>query len=260
MGGPIHKSVSGGSASEWIVPSDSAMQSQESLSQSQENVTSTPVSSTTKNVQGPVKSALPPVAFNLLGSENLPGIDARDLAIQLASDNNLPMRLLSIIANSDTNDTSANDNLDLYGEYPLKSYTSPKFHPGRVMLVGDAGHTLCVGAHGSHGASISINDSVLLAKLIGFHFASASGNSVRTDSGDSERLEKVSSEFCRLRLEGSNKALSDARAEAKWVKPEGGVWKLLFGVGSWNREAFDQMVLRGFYGNDSDGWPRFDSP
>ncbi|KAI9100537.1 hypothetical protein DFS34DRAFT_578667, partial [Phlyctochytrium arcticum] len=100
---------------------------------------------------------------------HLSGSDARALALNLASRHPaLPTPVYSIIARSDPQFTNAEDVLDLAQEYP-ESYTSPNFHPGRVVLVGDAAHPVATNANGSVGGGLCLTDSVLLAKLIAKH-------------------------------------------------------------------------------------------
>ncbi|KAI8923362.1 hypothetical protein BC831DRAFT_429061 [Entophlyctis helioformis] len=80
-----------------------------------------------------------------------------------------PPEAAVIIARTDANFTASFDNYDL-GEVQPDSYTSPNYHPGRVVLIGDAAHAVATAAHGSLGASLAIADAIVLAKLLGHYF------------------------------------------------------------------------------------------
>jgi hypothetical protein len=134
--------VSGGEAMDWKVPDDQPQ---------------------TQSIH-PV---VPMIAFDQLSTENLNGTESRDLGLFLVQEMSVPFQCTSIIAQSDPRFTSAMDNQELYGDYFPKSYSSPKFHPGRVLLLGDAGHTLATSVIGNHGMTLALLDVVCVVELIG---------------------------------------------------------------------------------------------
>ncbi|KAJ3320330.1 hypothetical protein HDV06_005361 [Boothiomyces sp. JEL0866] len=247
----LTKSRSGGSAEDWILPSDSQ---RGSLSSVEKPVTYKP------NMEFiPPPTILPEVAFMAVGSESLTGPQSIELALKLATDCiGLPHPALSLIASSDIHLTGCVDNTDLLTEPPLKSLTSPQLHPGRVVLLGDAAHGQATSAHGSHGASFAIWDAVTLAKLIGYYFTPqgkshvlAQSPEVRPNSSslDSIVLEHIGSEFTKLRLGLGIEGMQEARSQATWVKREPGFWKSLLGLNTlgsgWSKLSFSQTARFG---------------
>ncbi|KAJ3368940.1 hypothetical protein HDU91_000201 [Kappamyces sp. JEL0680] len=292
------RSGSGGSAGEWKVPSDSGLSSargsttsskprdsatqppagRDSVSEAKPVVVQTalanPVLATTQPTPAANTSPtyLPPVAFvDSFGSDNLSGDEARDLALYLSATTlNMPNEALSIMACTTANLTAAHDNKDLYGENGFKSYTSPNFHPGRVILVGDAAHTVATAPHGSHGGSLALCDVVVLAKLVGFYLSPQGKASILATSGqvradalslDAIVLDHISKTFTDLRLGKDNQAMVDGHFEATWIKQEPGFWKNLvrMSVGNtWARSSWEATVDRGkaTMGEEVVEWPR----
>nr|KAJ3419161.1 hypothetical protein HK105_007325 [Polyrhizophydium stewartii] len=101
---------------------------------------------------------------------HMSGEESRELALRLLGQSaGMPPEALVLVARTDAGFTAAFDNMDLGDKQP-ESYTSPNFHPGRVVLVGDAAHGVALGAHGSVGGSLAIADAVVLAKLLAQYF------------------------------------------------------------------------------------------
>ncbi|KAJ3310290.1 hypothetical protein HDV04_005135 [Boothiomyces sp. JEL0838] len=242
------RSRSGGSAEDWILPSESQRGSLNSVEK--------PVAFKPNMEFIPPPTILPEIAFMPVGSESLTGPQSIELAIKLANDCvGIPHPALSLIASADIHLTACVDNTDLLSEPALKSLTSPQFHPGRVILVGDAAHGQATSAHGSHGASFGIWDSITLAKLIGYYFTSqgksyvlAQSPEVRPNSSslDSIILEHIATEFTKMRLGLGIEGMQHARSQATWVKREPGFWKSLLGMNSQkNGWSFAQTIKFG---------------
>ncbi|KAI8818223.1 uncharacterized protein EV422DRAFT_194606 [Fimicolochytrium jonesii] len=71
---------------------------------------------------------------------HMSGRNAKELAASLAARHaSIPTTFLALIDRADPSLTHAMDILDLADEY-MKSYTSPNFHPGRIIAIGDAAH------------------------------------------------------------------------------------------------------------------------
>lgn len=209
------KMVSGGSAGEWQIPGSE---------------TSTPRESEVAPPALQVIPEIPSVAFDAqILSENLSGEESRDLALSLLPP--LPSFITTIIKSTDPLQTYCMDNMDLFGDHPLTSFSTPNFFPGRVILLGDASHTLAVSVVGNHGITLALHDVVTLSDLISTH-----GISPKVSEGLSSRVEI------------GNKCISDAHYEATWVKKDG-IWKKIVGTvlgNSWCRsKTFDEMQVRG---------------
>lgn len=209
---------------------------------------------------------------------NLSGSQARDLALVLASRHaSLPTTVLGLIAHADSSQTHAMDILDMADQYP-ETYTSPNFHPGRVILIGDAAHPVATNATGSLGGGLAISDAVLLAKLIGKHLAS---HHLRTTAGPAlanpssalpttlprtstrtpgsstaavleEQLKALSQAFDAARVPVCNGIMTDARAEGGWGRVENtwmrSLWRWSWKYGTsrnWVRATYAQMLERG---------------
>ncbi|KAJ3270396.1 hypothetical protein HDV01_007862 [Terramyces sp. JEL0728] len=247
----LARSGSGGSAEDWILPSDSQRGSLNSVDK--------PVTFKANMEFIPPPTILPEIAFMSVGSEILTGPQSIGLALKLAKECvGIPHPALSLIAASDVHLAGSIDNTDLLTDTPLKSLTSPQFHPGRVILLGDAAHSQATSAHGSHGASFGIMDAITLAKLIG-HYFTAQGKSqilaqspeVRPNSSslDSIVLEHIATEITKLRLGVGNEGMQEARAQATWVKREPGFWKSLLRLNvsgnGWSKLTFSETVKFG---------------
>lgn len=156
----------------------------------------------------------------------------------------------------------------LISKDPPKSYISPNFHPGRVILIGDAAHPIVNGVHGSVGASLAIADSVVLAKLLGWAHTPhgiakivPDYQSELTNEDECEILKWVGLEFVRLRQPNASKIMTEAKSETLWRAPEFGFWKMVsnsFGTGkSWTKNTFNTMQNAGRVEMDADcAWPR----
>ncbi|TPX59270.1 hypothetical protein PhCBS80983_g02601 [Powellomyces hirtus] len=194
---------------------------------------------------------------------HLSGSRARDLALHLAARHpSLPASALGLIALADPNQTHAMDILDMADQYP-ETYTSPKFHPGRVVLIGDAAHPVATNATGSLGGSLAISDAALLAKLMGKHLAShhrrtssphtaisiSDGKSAKPDL--EARFKALSEAFDAARVPVCNAIMTDARAEGGWGRVETNwvrsLWRLSWRYTSrnWVRATYQQMLERG---------------
>ncbi|KAJ3043027.1 hypothetical protein HDV00_005934 [Rhizophlyctis rosea] len=186
----------------------------------------------------PLPSVLDPI-------ETLHGSDARTLALRLAQNLPLPNEAYAVIARTDPAMTVVEDVMD-NGHQALDTYTSPNFHPGRVMLIGDAAHPITPQAHGCIGGGLAITDAALLAKLIGKHL----GPSMRAVN-DESALENMSREFDRERGTMGMNACYEARAEGSWSRTESGwlrsVWKMSFKATpvTWSKATYDNMLTRG---------------
>ena len=219
-------------------------------------------SQTSLGRMGPGNSLLANSSF---GSSDLNGKEARDLALHLLSQASpsslgaLPSALFSIISQSDTSTTVAFDNCDLHGEnLPTGSYTSPKFHPGRVLLVGDAAHAMAEGPHGSHASSLCLADAVVLSKLIGFYFSSkgarhvveTAGSGLSSSSEDQVEggktfemhlLEQLSNRYSALRASVGSQAVTDQYKQTQWTpvaQETSSVWKSLTLMAGLRRETW----------------------
>lgn len=73
-------------------------------------------------------------------------------------------KLTNIIKASDLNSIFVN-RMALIIE-SIQSFTSPKFHPGRVIILGDAAHSLPISPILSRGGNMAIVDANILAKMI----------------------------------------------------------------------------------------------
>ncbi len=189
-----------------------------------------------------------------------------DLALFLLSkDKRLPYKLSRAIAGSEMGSLSIRDNVDLVEEPPL--YTSPYFHPGRVILIGDAAHTNSINVHGSQGASLAVADAITLAKLLGHVFSPNQiyehirSNTALRDPIDIEYVlfEYIGSKFLELREQINQKHMVDARAISKWTPLESTVWKYaasFFEPQSWMQGTFDEMQNFGGVALDHDGYPK----
>ncbi|KAJ3154934.1 hypothetical protein HDU86_004453 [Geranomyces michiganensis] len=196
---------------------------------------------------------------------HLSGVQARDLALCLAARHaSIPSTALGLIALADPDQTHAMDILDMADQYP-ETYTSPKFHPGRVILIGDAAHPVATNATGSLGGSLAISDAALLAKLIGKHLAShhrrtSQGSPAHTaismtgngSNADMEnRFKALSQAFDAARVPVCNRIMTDARAEGGWGRVENNwvrsLWRLSWKYTSrnWVRATYAQMLERG---------------
>ncbi|KAI8899689.1 hypothetical protein BC833DRAFT_619212 [Globomyces pollinis-pini] len=262
---PISRMSSDGSAGEWQVPEDNG------LTPSAE-IPATPRIKPDTSIAYP---KLPAIAFEAEAtSEKLSGVEAKELAIRLGMEAaRLPKYALNIMAFSEPHFTGCLNNVDLYGEDEMKSYTSAKFHPGRVMLLGDAAHGLATSSRGSHGGSLGICDAIVLAKIIGHDFSPSEINKTKKELKitltDPEQLngiilDQISRRYCDLRLRVCNQAQLDARMEAVWVKKEPGFWKnlLTISVGhTWVRTSFDEMMEKGKVdmGDEREYWPSLTS-
>ncbi|KAI8808430.1 hypothetical protein BJ742DRAFT_808608 [Cladochytrium replicatum] len=101
------------------------------------------------------------------------GSDARGIALKLITNGvlNVPATVHALIARTDAQSTIAMDVMDMADRW-LDSYTSPQFHPGRIMMLGDAAHPVATNAHnGSVGAGLAIADGAVLAGLFAKYFA-----------------------------------------------------------------------------------------
>lgn len=191
-------------------------------------------------------------------TRDMTGEECRDLALQLLHPfvQTIPALLLETMSQTMPHLTSAHDNTDLHGEnVPLQSYTSPNFHPGRVMLVGSAAHPLASTVHSNHATSLSITASYHLATLI---LTKKSKDYVLMDTVQSESpstpemllLSHISQEYMTQRGGVGNKALKDTYTQAIWTKPGDGVWGslcLMAGLSfkSWITGSLDDELTRG---------------
>jgi 2-polyprenyl-6-methoxyphenol hydroxylase-like FAD-dependent oxidoreductase len=281
---PLERKVSGGSAEDWKVPSllpssEGSKVSLEPNSQAEsiEEMNHLPTASTDalSKKMTPATSIptfLPPAAFATVGTANLNGNEARDLALFIADRSKFARPLLSIIASTDVCETHATDSTDLFGETYLKSCTSPQFHPGRVILLGDAAHAVATAAHGSNGISLALQDVLTLSKLYGFYFSPAGKAKVLSyvanvhsdDSLESIILGHIASEMTRMRLDLNNQAITDSHYEATWIKQKPGFLtslKKYWSGASWARGTFEQLQERGMTSmGDMIEWPRLDKP
>ncbi|KAJ3083492.1 hypothetical protein HK102_001050 [Quaeritorhiza haematococci] len=175
----------------------------------------------------------------------LTGADARTLALRLCMPLPLPHPIChSIIARTDPNLTFAHDAFDLAEEHP-PSYTSRNYHPGRVMLIGDAAHAITPNAHGSLGAGLALTDAATLAKLIG-KWIDPYGT-----EDDEAAIAQVGEEFDSARVGVCGAIVKEARSEGGWGRMENGWVRSLLRLSyrytpvSWTRATYDQMLTRG---------------
>lgn len=175
------------------------------------------------------------------------------LAIELVSNNSLSShsQIVPLILASEPSNLFTRDNVDL-NDSPPSSFTSPKFHPGRVILIGDAAHTIATAPHGSVGASLALCDSVVLAELICDSFSPSTylkiaGASIKEEK-DAAVLKFIAVRFDDLRMGDCTIHMNEAHNISKWKKQGGGIWntlrnsfKNLVGVCSWEGLSFSQM-------------------
>jgi len=137
------------------------------------------------------------------------------------------------------------------GTTPPPTHTSPNFHPGRVVLIGDAAHAMATNAQGYLGAGLAITDAGLLAKLIGKCLIRG------TDQMDETSLTRLATDFDAMRVSTCNAMVTEARNEGAWNRTENSwVRNLLrFGSryvpGSWKAASYYQMMTRGSVSHDA---------
>ena len=273
---PVQRMKSGGSAEFWMIPgserssvghprTSDARNSHVPITNSSEHTSLvSPVIAPSQEPQvAEPNTQMPPPPEPLL-SDNLYPDEIIALGLSLGTkDVSLPKQLFSLIASSDPRSVCIHDNVDL-SEEPPSSYTTPQFHPGRVILIGDAAHTLSTNAHGSVGASLAITDSVTLAKLLGYAY-SPQGMQTILASGKDEDLDSillghVATQFTQLRQTVSAQYMHDARVAVQWKRQSDGLWKSLskMSVGyTWARMNFVQMQNTGQSTMDpSIPWPK----
>jgi hypothetical protein len=214
------------------------------------------------NTQGGVHPFPTDIALAQLGSENLDGEECKDMAQLVISNGGFPQILSSLISNSNVNECFALDNVDTYGEEYLESYTSPRFHPGRLMLLGDAAYTLAASVHGNHGISVGLNDAITFAKLFCYYFSPVGRQKIHDETGYSSDpivLEEISKKFSENRLSEGYKCLENARTETTWKPTEPGFLSNLLGfkpAPHWAASNFQDMMARGRTKLDeSISWP-----
>lgn len=144
---------------------------------------------------------------------------------------------------ADATNLTLTQNKDLLGQHPFKSYTSPKFHPGRIVLVGDAAHCLAVGPIGNCGVAVTLHDVVVLAAVIQEGLRGVVGGTDGMDEVE-RRLEWIGGEYTRLRMEVGAVGMACAQTEATTFRQPDGVWKRVVGVWKTVRK-WDEIVRRG---------------
>ena len=203
----------------------------------------------------------------LLSTSDLNGYEARDLALHLLSQvsssqtgSPIPSFLFSIISQTDTFTTVAFDNVDLHGENVPSAYTSPKFHPGRVILVGDAAHAMTEDVHGSHSLGFCLADAVVLSKLIGFYLSPdganyysriLAGQNTSANSPDEivegdmnlemHLLAKIALDYSAMRVGVGSQAVSDSFSQSSWypsAPDTSSIWKSLTRFVGLRRESW----------------------
>ncbi|TPX50729.1 hypothetical protein SeMB42_g02160 [Synchytrium endobioticum] len=163
--------------------------------------------------------------------ETLNGLEVRDMALHVAASLKLPESAYSVMALTIPELTHVHDVFDV-GSCPPPSYTSPNFHPGRVVLIGDAAHAMATNAQGSLGAGLGITDAGLLAKL-------------------------VATDFDVMRVSPCNAIVTEARNEGAWNRTESSWIRSLLRLGSkympgsWKASSFYQMMTRGSIPHDA---------
>lgn len=184
------------------------------------------------------------------GSESLSGVDSRNMAFWIMEELSFPSHVLSLIGGCDVSQTGCEDNTDLYDENYLKSYTSANFHPGRVVILGDAAQTLATSAIGSYGLTFAINDACLFTKLLSETFRVSGNNSVgvnisQSDSNEGTLLDQASRKFTKERIDKSLKGIYEARYISSWVKSPPSYLEMVFGKKVWLRSSWKQMQEMG---------------
>ncbi|TPX35464.1 hypothetical protein SmJEL517_g02058 [Synchytrium microbalum] len=180
--------------------------------------------------------------------EFLNGLQVRDMALHLASSLGLPESAYTIMALTDPEMTYVQDVFDVGGT-PPPSYTAPKFHPGRIILIGDAAHGMATNAQGSLGAGLALTDAGLLAKLVGKCLIRG------TDQMDETSLARLATDFDTMRVTVCNAIVNEARNEGAWNRVESSWVRSLFRgrhlPGSWRAASFYQMMTRGGIPHDA---------
>ncbi|RKO85352.1 hypothetical protein BDK51DRAFT_39619 [Blyttiomyces helicus] len=170
--------------------------------------------------------------------------DAVDLALRLVEPLPLPPHAHALIARADPLFAAAFDSFDLADQI-MDSCTAPNFHPGRVILIGDAAHPVATSAHGSLGGGLALTDAALLAKLLAKHL----GATVRAD--DESVLGSLSREMDRERAAIWAAVVVEARAEGGWQRVENSwirsIWRMSYRYNpvTWAKASYDQMLVRG---------------
>ncbi|KAI8903409.1 hypothetical protein EDD86DRAFT_215307, partial [Gorgonomyces haynaldii] len=256
----IPRQESGGSAEDWVLP-PSERSSQVSPNSQRPSAVQEPA--TREQETKPATVVADPNQMELTKEEIV------QLGLALAmKDRTMPKEIFGIIAESDPQTVFIKDNVDL-AEEPPASYITPKFHPGRVILVGDAAHAIATCAHGSVGASLGLCDAVVLGKLFGYAF-SAQGTadiiqkSPTNQDLDSMLLSYIGNQFVQLRQPPASFYLSEARQAVHWKKQPEGIWKSMtkLSVGyTWTRSTFKDMQTRGGVEMDPNiVWPKLHQP
>lgn len=167
----------------------------------------------------------------------------------------IPYQVLFILGASDLESLICSENQDLGTDPP--HYVLPNFHPGRVILIGDAAHPLPTSFHGSSGASLAMCDSVVLAKLMGFaaskegprHIFSQSGPADNMDVDDyGVYLQYVAKKYEEARYEICTKQMQEAKSTVLWARQPTGLYKtfsMFNGAYSWTRRTFKDMQESG---------------
>lgn len=199
------------------------------------------------------------------GTDNLTGQEARDLALHLTSQvPTLPPQVIALISQCKSNNTVAYDNSDICGsDHYLKSYTSLTFHPGRVMVVGDAAHPMATTPHSSHTISTSLCDVVVLAKLVAKYLSTP-----ESIHNPNEAIEKIGKEYSSVREAVGTRVMHQVHDEAQHLKKDASFLGMLYKLAStsssstpppsWTRatDLFD-MADRGKMNLDASvPWPR----
>jgi hypothetical protein len=173
----------------------------------------------------------------------------------LTKETGLPSTLGKLVNASDLESLIIKDNVDL-AEEPPKSYITPNFHPGRIILIGDAAHPCALGPHGSVAASLAIADAVFLAKLFVHTFSEARSKEIlaavpqesKNSSNEDILLKHLALTYDGMRRHVCEARMLQARQEATWKRQEPGILRSIFQFGapySWTKQSFEQWISEG---------------
>ncbi|KAJ1550279.1 hypothetical protein HK096_007803, partial [Nowakowskiella sp. JEL0078] len=181
------------------------------------------------------------------------GADARALALKLLMGLQIPATAQAIVARTDPSFTVALDVMDMADRW-LDSYTSPTFHPGRIIMIGDAAHPIATNAHnGSVGAALAMADGASLALLFAKYFGPLESTNVQIldEEADIELYEKLGLDFDKKRCELSNSIMREVRNEGGWDRVENTWFRSLLRMSykytptTWVKASFATRLTRG---------------
>ncbi|KAJ3124853.1 hypothetical protein HK098_000841 [Nowakowskiella sp. JEL0407] len=201
-----------------------------------------------------------PVTKNNDGMMVARGNDARALALKSIMSLEIPVTAQAIVARTDPEFTIAMDVMDMADRW-LDSFTSPGYHPGRIVMIGDAAHPIATNAHnGSVGAGLAMADGAALALLFAKYFGpyvekdgaeTTTAVGIEDDDYEIKSFEKMGLEFDAQRNEVCNALMREARYEGGWDRVENGWFRSMLRLSykytpvSWVKSTYAARLTRG---------------